>query len=59
MKQIAADLLAEVGTDRVVRPDQCLCRREAAVDRDVLRQNRPRVAEGERADGEKDKRYFR
>ena len=45
--------LPRFAPDRVVWPDQGLRRRETAVDHDVLRQNRPRVAEGERADGER------
>jgi len=42
VEQIAADLLAEVGADRVVRPDQRLGRREMAIDSDVLGRRHPR-----------------
>jgi len=42
VKEVAADLLSEIGADRIVRPDQRLRRRETAVDRDVLRGSGPR-----------------
>jgi len=37
VEEVAANLLAEIGGDRVVRPDQGLRRREAPIDRDILR----------------------
>jgi hypothetical protein len=36
VEEVAADLLAEIGGDRVVRPDQGLDRLETAIDCDVL-----------------------
>ena len=42
VEQVAADLLAEIGGDRVVRSDQGLGRRQTAVNRDVLGHCRPR-----------------
>ena len=53
LEEVAADLLAEVRADRVVRPDQRLRRRETAIDRDVLGRGGPRHDSPKRAGRDK------
>ncbi len=50
VEEVAADLLAEIRGDRVVRPGQRLRRREAAIDRDILRRGHLRHESRQRAD---------
>ncbi len=59
VEEVAADLLAEAGTDRVVRPDQRLGRRETAIDRDVLGRGHPRHHSRQRAGCDKGEGCFR
>jgi hypothetical protein len=56
VEEVAADLLAEVRADRVVRPDQRLRRREAAIDRNVLGRGHLRYRSRKRASCNKGER---
>src|SRR5262249_1327962 len=58
VKQVSADLLAEVRADRIVGPGQRLGRRETAVNRDVPGRSRPRLKRCERAQREKREENF-
>jgi hypothetical protein len=58
VEEVAADLLAEIGANRVVRADQRLRRREPAVDRDVLSRGHPRHNRRKETGHDKGERNF-